>query len=148
MSACPACGTTDPLAFYETSGSRYCKECRRERYGGARYRTAKLARGACADCGLAVTPETLCMFDLDHRETKHFNVSQMYSAPDEVFYRELAKCDLVCANDHRLRTKARGYVGAGRPRKTDRRTCISPKNNASEGLEGRPSTSLGYSPVD
>jgi hypothetical protein len=117
MASCPDCGTTTPTAFYETQTTRYCKACRRARYGGTRYTDAKLARGACVDCGLKVTRETLCVFDFDHRADKCFTVSQMYSAPDEVFFAELAKCELVCANDHRLRTQARGWVGAGRPRK-------------------------------
>jgi hypothetical protein len=129
MLPCRACGTTDSTAFYETSASRYCKACRRERYGGSRYRDAKLARATCVDCGLVATPETLCMFDLDHREDKCFNVSQMYSAPDDVFQKELEKCDLVCANCHRLRTKARGYLHCGRPRKVrpiESHTSLSP----------------------
>lgn len=148
MPSCRTCGITDPSAFYETSASRYCKGCRKDRYGGSRYAEAKLARRQCADCGLQVTLDTMCVFDFDHREDKCFNVSQMASAPDEVFHAELAKCDLVCANDHRLRTQARGYIGCGRPRKMERNPLPQEDNNAREGLEGRPCTSLGYSRVD
>jgi hypothetical protein len=114
---CPTCGTTNPAEFYETQRTRYCKPCRRDRYGGQRLRESKLNRHACSDCGLIVTHDTLCMFDFDHLEEKSFTISQNLSVPDDVFQRELAKCDLVCANCHRLRTKARGYERCGRPRK-------------------------------
>ena len=57
----------------------------------------------CADCGGRFDP--VCM-DFDHRpgEVKLFDVSQAKShALDEVIA-EIAKCDVVCANCHRLRT--------------------------------------------
>lgn len=53
--------------------------------------------------------------DLDHvRGEKRFKVSQAvqlaYAATIDGLIDEIAKCDVVCANCHRLRTEARGYL--------------------------------------
>ena len=63
----------------------------------------------CQDCGGRFPPE--CM-DFDHRdpELKSFPISQGYVAQkDPQALRELmlevSKCDLVCSNCHRIRTK-------------------------------------------
>ena len=62
----------------------------------------------CHDCGLWFPPE--CM-DFDHRpgETKLYNVAQMGTCSEETILAEIAKCDLRCANCHRIQTKARKY---------------------------------------
>lgn len=59
----------------------------------------------CMDCGGVFDP--ICM-DFDHRpgEVKLYNVAQLNSSIPAV-KREIAKCDLVCANCHRLRTASR-----------------------------------------
>ena len=109
---CKTCGTTDPDAFYSSQQStRYCKIHHRQRYfapGRERLLQAKLARGACADCGLVVTPETLALFDFDHvAEGKRYNVSKMTTCSTATFNAEIARCELVCSNDHRRRTVRR-----------------------------------------
>ncbi len=55
----------------------------------------------CADCDTIYPPQ--CM-DFDHRDpsTKIDNVGRITSWP--AMRREIDKCDLVCANCHRLRT--------------------------------------------
>ena len=61
----------------------------------------------CMDCKGSFPPE--CM-QYDHRpgETKLFEVSgRLDGAQSETTMRELAKCDLVCANCHAIRTRAR-----------------------------------------
>jgi hypothetical protein len=59
----------------------------------------------CADCGLRFPP--ICM-DFDHRDptTKLENVSILYGngAAWERIRAEIDKCDVVCANCHRIRT--------------------------------------------
>lgn len=57
----------------------------------------------CMDCGGTFDP--VCM-DFDHRpgETKIANVGTLVHSSMEVVVREIAKCDVVCANCHRLRT--------------------------------------------
>lgn len=65
--------------------------------------TEKLARGACIDCGLIVTEENHVAFDFDHRDrnTKRSGVSRTST---NNLAEEMAKCDLRCANCHRIKT--------------------------------------------
>jgi hypothetical protein len=61
----------------------------------------------CMDCGGCFDP--VCM-DFDHRtgETKIGDVAVLVrSSPWETVILEIAKCDVVCTNCHRLRTKHR-----------------------------------------
>jgi hypothetical protein len=65
----------------------------------------------CTDCG-GFFPT--CVMDLDHvRGTKEFKVSEAvqagYAYPLDRVRAEIAKCDVVCANCHRLRTARAGY---------------------------------------
>lgn len=64
----------------------------------------KLADG-CADCGYA---ENSVALDFDHvRGDKLFNVSRGSGYPWQTVLDEIAKCDVVCANCHRIRTSRR-----------------------------------------
>jgi hypothetical protein len=69
----------------------------------------KLKEGPCVDCGQSFPgrPEVM---DFDHKDdgTKHFNVSSSRWKRYEEIEAEIAKCELVCANCHRTRTKTRG----------------------------------------
>ena len=59
----------------------------------------------CADCGGHFPPE--CM-DFDHvRGDKAFNLSRGWGLSVSAILEEIAKCDVVCANCHRTRTKVR-----------------------------------------
>jgi len=71
----------------------------------------------CVDCGTQYP--AVCM-DFDHRPTekKAFNISQQWrSISFAELKAETDKCDVVCANCHRIRTADRGYIGHGQPRK-------------------------------
>ena len=60
----------------------------------------------CADCGIQYPP---CVMDFDHTKgTKRFNVSRLSHRMVDVVA-EIEKCDVVCANCHRMRTYARGH---------------------------------------
>lgn len=85
------------------------------------YPTRKTARRAlllevkrrpCMDCGGTFDP--VCM-DFDHRDgaTKVDTVSNLVGCTEEKLFAEIAKCDVVCANCHRLRTKSRREASAG-----------------------------------
>ena len=68
---------------------------------------AKLARGGCADCGRPITLENYMAFDLDHVDPadKSFTISTKYKHVGHDRLRaEIAKCELLCAYCHRLRT--------------------------------------------
>lgn len=63
----------------------------------------------CADCGIVYDP--VCM-DWDHIvEGKSLNLSKMNSYSMDRVLAEIALCELVCSNCHRLRTlNRRGIV--------------------------------------
>lgn len=59
----------------------------------------------CVDCGLRFPPE--CM-DFDHvRGIKLFQIGQMGHRRPDALLEEIEKCDVVCANCHRIRTRKR-----------------------------------------
>ena len=67
---------------------------------------ALLKQAPCRDCGLKFSPVAM---DFDHvRGVKVATVSQMNSFSWGRIIVELAKCDLVCANCHRIRTQSSG----------------------------------------
>lgn len=57
----------------------------------------------CLDCGFSGPPFA---YDFDHREPlmKRFEISKGYGKPWAELLAEVEKCDMVCANCHRLRT--------------------------------------------
>lgn len=64
----------------------------------------------CTDCHISYPSESM---DFDHvRGEKLFNVSTGIQKPDAIFFAEIAKCELVCANCHRERTNLRVDVNA------------------------------------
>lgn|SRR5271166_1699337 len=76
----------------------------------------KLQTG-CADCGYK---ENAVVLEFDHREPlqKRYSVANM-GLSRKVFEKELAKCDVVCANCHKIRT-------ASRPKRKRDRAAIVP----------------------
>jgi 5-methylcytosine-specific restriction endonuclease McrA len=116
----------------------YCRECRklylREHYASnaAQYRKAATSRNElrrnavrqiireakdreCADCGIRYP---FYVMDFDHRRGLEnlFNIGRDALGGRcslDGLRREIAKCDVVCANCHRLRTH-RGEVQLGR----------------------------------
>lgn len=66
----------------------------------------KQAFGGCVDCGYNAHPHAL---DFDHirGSEKLFAVSQMQGYPWHVVLEEMSKCEVVCANCHRVRTAQR-----------------------------------------
>jgi len=81
----------------------------KQRRGLYRDRVAaiKVAAG-CADCGYSAHPAAL---DFDHvRGEKLFHIARGGGYPWETVEEEMAKCEVVCANCHRIRTvdRARG----------------------------------------
>ncbi len=76
----------------------------------------KLERG-CADCGIrSEHPE---IYDFDHRpgEPKIKSVAAwLTSGTMEDLKAEIARCDVVCANCHRIRTRSREHGAFGKDR--------------------------------
>lgn len=66
----------------------------------------KIQRVCCKDCGLKVDPKYPAIHDFDHLPgfIKIKKVSRMYNMSDENIIAESEKCQLLCANCHRITT--------------------------------------------
>lgn len=135
MKRCSKCGETKPTSeFSRLAKSRdgrhyHCKVCynarhrawhnaadnvglKREYAARGRNRTRELLytlkNVACADCKVKYIPYAM---DFDHRpgEEKAFNLSEAISKRFSIerILNEAAKCDVVCATCHRIRTYSR-----------------------------------------
>lgn len=135
MNVCRTTGCERPKA--KGRGHSYCDECRaigsqlryrlspkgraqrlidnRRTRDSARERRAlidaiKLESG-CVDCGFRVHPAAL-EFDHRDREQKLFAIARHYhSKAWHVVLAEIAKCDVRCANCHRIRSASEGHLG-------------------------------------
>lgn len=58
----------------------------------------------CSDCGLKYP---YYVMDFDHKENKVFNLNQAKRKGINKIKLEISKCDVVCANCHRIRTHKR-----------------------------------------
>lgn len=124
---CPRCRDDvllEQFSSYTRKGKTvytWCKECNRK-YARGRPATARalgliaqkrvlveeIKKGPCADCENRFPSPAM---DLDHvRGDKTTDISKMVgqSYSMEALVEELTKCELVCANCHRIRTAERG----------------------------------------
>lgn len=132
---CAKCQTPKPLGDFGWKNKQlgtldaYCKPCRRE-YNREHYTTNKtlyfarndraverlraflreLKSRPCTDCKRSYPP---CVMDFDHRDPalKTAQVGQLINryGSKKRLLEEIAKCDLLCANCHRLRTCKRDH---------------------------------------
>lgn len=89
------------------SQKQYAKDSgqRKARIYAGRAYIATFKDVPCMDCGGVFPPE--CM-DFDHvRGTKLRPLAMMCGHSKEKIQAEMAKCDVVCSNCHRIRTKSR-----------------------------------------
>lgn len=104
----------ETLRKFQQANPEKCAKYAQKRYYGrqetVRQLVASLKSKPCMDCNHSFPPE--CM-DFDHRPgtQKKFTISQLSGSgacrSDEAIAAELAKCDLVCACCHRIRTFSR-----------------------------------------
>lgn len=114
MKLCPRCGKDSGRS--NTRNGSYCKSCRNEvcdkrndhrTHEIRTYLKAKKTGAPCTDCGLSYPHFVM---DYDHVRGKKTGLISMAASRHWNFKRldeELAKCDLVCANCHRIRTFTR-----------------------------------------
>ncbi len=114
---CRDCLVAKPAsAFYRGIGS-ICYPCRVIRNNQSNLRRGRLLKlqaiiargGKCQDCEIDLTdhPE---IADFDHRPDEPRTTtmpSRLAKRNRPAFIAELARCDIVCANCHRIRTKGR-----------------------------------------
>lgn len=96
-----------------------CKVCRRPTQLNDKTNRKVLGRAfidgyktaPCIDCGNKWADNPECM-DFDHLDPtmKHKNVSRLADKSLETIWKEIQKCDLVCACCHRIRTKRRRSI--------------------------------------
>lgn len=133
---CSRCETTRPIEMFYTSleakrakregRKRFlapCRVCQREINGERmrprrEYADAIKAERGCADCGLRLPahPEVFDFDHLDHTAKVATIATFMTKGTFEELVAEIAKCEVVCANCHRIRTRKRGstYFGTSR----------------------------------
>ncbi len=120
---CPRCGEIRPaVMFYSTGNQKWCRYCHRAYYEDRRadrqaYCDRVKMRRGCADCGIRSDhPE---IYDFDHMpgaaKTKPVSAFLTSGTFDDLVA-EVAKCEVVCANCHRIRTRARGHNAFGKDR--------------------------------
>ncbi len=145
MTQCVRCGLFKPSTNFRPVGNgyrkRYCKKCdiryqenkRRSRQKNRKPRRVGLSpreqvkqthkktkafnraikSGPCTDCGHTFHPEVM---EWDHvRGDKVRDCGEIRTIP--ALLREVAKCELVCANCHRLRTVRRRATQEATPPK-------------------------------
>jgi hypothetical protein len=106
---CPRCKTKKPLlAFYRRTDGRpacYCRKCTQdqvqERHIAFKKKAVAYKGGACMRCEF-IGP-AVC-YDFHHRDrtTKKVEISRMRKGSWKAAVNELNKCDLLCANCHRI----------------------------------------------
>lgn len=76
------------------------------------------AQGFCLDCGKSLPPVAM---DFDHvNDDKRESVAGLCGGLNRTgVFREVAKCELVCANCHRVRTHKRRGILSGVPIRKD-----------------------------
>lgn len=88
---------------YQQNKSYYYERNRRRRVEFARRIYEWKLNNPCVDCGGIFHPAAM---DFDHRDptTKAFNVGSLVTSSWSKIEAEIAKCELRCANCHRIKT--------------------------------------------
>lgn len=91
--------------YYRNKEKRYIINKRWKDSIAEKVNALKIERG-CADCGFNSHPEAL---DFDHLRDKKFSISSAFIGGLSLkkILVEIEKCEVVCANCHRIRTASR-----------------------------------------
>ncbi|MBV5347201.1 hypothetical protein JZU46_03150 [bacterium] len=98
----------DPKEFLRNYNDR--NRAKHQKYKQLRIRQQKgelllYKGGKCSVCGIKYDGENASIFDLHHRipAEKEFNISAAFNKTKLAYiYKEIEKCDVLCANCHRL----------------------------------------------
>jgi hypothetical protein len=101
---CAGCGKSpEETSFYESSGSRYCKKCINEsklaRDIALKKKAIEYKGGRCNHCGYVGHTAS---YDFHHLRDKEMSWHMMRNVGWEKAAAELDKCELLCANCHRV----------------------------------------------
>ena len=89
-----------PLADQDAYNS-YMREYMLARYHTRRAEATRILGGVCAECGVAEELE----FDHRNWRDKSFPISKLWSVAYERFLAELEKCQLLCKEHHKEKTR-------------------------------------------
>lgn len=105
---CKGCQREYSRNHYQANKEQHIERRRRNKYGQrvkCREFINQVKDRPCMDCGVKYPPPVM---QFDHRDpsTKKFTISQFAGgdANLEAIKEEIAKCDVVCANCHAIRT--------------------------------------------
>lgn len=111
---CSSCGQEKFINdFYKQSTHKHgvmsmCKSCFNkfcvERWKQRKIKYIKYLGGKCSKCGLELNSTNFSIFDFHHTNpnTKEYVWTKLRLFSDDRIIRELSKCELLCANCHRL----------------------------------------------
>jgi len=101
---CPKCHNAEAKEYYKKHPKSINESLRNRRNRGRIYLN-KHKEKPCADCGIQYPPYVM---DFDHvRGKKAFQLSIRIHYSIERLRKEIEKCDVVCANCHRIRSHQR-----------------------------------------
>jgi DNA-directed RNA polymerase subunit M/transcription elongation factor TFIIS len=102
---CDTCGPKADAARYIADRESINKRTRERAAETTAWMRAIKKESGCVDCGYNAHPSAL---DFDHiGDDKHFDIGSNTSASRERLQAEMDKCEVVCANCHRIRTYKR-----------------------------------------
>lgn len=102
---CKKCHSKYRKKHYEKNKIKYIEKAKKnsEKYRKQYYEW--LSNKSCADCGIS----DIRVLEQDHIDGKSYNISsKVGSVSLDYLMEELNKCEVVCANCHRIRTAERG----------------------------------------
>lgn len=100
---CRACQSQYSNQHYIDNKAKYLERNKKQRSKIRQFLKELKESTPCADCGIIYPAYVM---DFDHSGNKRFNVSQMAGYSLDMVVKEIAKCEIVCANCHRKRTYA------------------------------------------
>lgn len=117
---CKVCANTYQKAYYDahpaqrSHNRRLCSESKKARKARNKAFIDELKAHPCTDCGRSFPPVAM---DFDHLDAtlKEDKVSKLATRAVslQVLAAEIAKCELVCAVCHRIRTQRRSATNEG-----------------------------------
>jgi hypothetical protein len=110
-SCCKECGKISTRNHYHNNKRQYLDRNVRS-YLKRRELVRQIKSRPCADCGIQYP---YYVMDFDHREgeTKEYELNRIDRMTTQAVLREIEKCDVVCANCHRVRTYQRRIKDEG-----------------------------------
>lgn len=100
---CRLCQSVSHKQSYERNKQHYIDQTGRRRRKIREWIWNYKKQHSCIDCG---EKRTECL-DFDHLQDKRFSIASCTTISMEKLEREIKKCEVVCANCHRMRTASR-----------------------------------------